>query len=197
MSTAEHADVNRRDFLYIATGAVGAVGTALVAWPFISQMNPSASVLALAQIEFDLSPLAEGQSVTLKWQGNPVFVRHRTQAEIDAAKQVPLDDLKDPNARNDNLKGDEPATDDNRVVGGKEKYLVMVGVCTHLGCVPVGDSPSRQFAVVEGNEKVGGWYCPCHGSQYDTSGRVRHGPAPKNLDVPPYNFTSDTVVRIG
>ena len=110
MSTAEHADVNRRDFLYIATGAMGAVGTALVAWPFISQMNPSASVLALAQIEFDLSPLAEGQSVTLKWQGNPVFVRHRTQAEIDAAKQVPMDDLKDPNARNDNLKGDDPAT---------------------------------------------------------------------------------------
>jgi ubiquinol-cytochrome c reductase iron-sulfur subunit len=162
------------------------VGTALVAWPFIDQMNPDASVLALSSIEFELAPLAEGQSVTIKWRGNPVFVRHRTPKEIEEAKAVPLSDLKDPIARNANVKDGEPATDENRVVGGKEQFLVMVGVCTHLGCVPIGQQGD-----------YGGWLCPCHGSHYDTAGRIRKGPAPENLAVPKYEYISDTKIRIG
>lgn len=195
MSTAVETDVNRRDFLYIATGAVGAVGAALTAWPFISQMNPDASVLALASIEVDLSPIAEGQAVTLKWRGNPVFVRHRTAKEIDAAKSVKIEELKDPMARNANVKEADPATDENRVVGGKEQFLIMMGVCTHLGCVPLGND--GDFAVVEGSTKTGGWFCPCHGSHYDTAGRIRKGPAPQNLPVPVYAYLSDTKIRIG
>jgi ubiquinol-cytochrome c reductase iron-sulfur subunit len=176
VSTAEHAvEANRRDFLYIATGAVGAVGAALAIWPFIDQMNPDASVLALATVELDLAPIAEGQSVTIKWRGNPVFVRHRTPKEIDEAKAVPLEQLVDP-----------LATDVNRVVGGKEQFLVMVGVCTHLGCVPIGQAGDFD-----------GWFCPCHGSHYDSAGRIRKGPAPQNLAVPKYEYISDTKIRIG
>ena len=186
MSTAEHADANRRDFLYIATGAASAVGAALVAWPFIDQMNPDASVRALATIELDLGPIAEGQSITVKWRGNPVFVRHRTAKEIDEAKAVPIEDLPDPDARNANVKEGSPATDVNRVVGGKEQYLVMMGVCTHLGCVPLGQQGDYD-----------GWFCPCHGSHYDTAGRIRKGPAPQNLAVPKYEYISDTKIRIG
>jgi len=187
VSTAEHAEnPNRRDFLYIATGAVGAVGTALAIWPFIDQMEPDASVLALATVELDLAPIAEGQSVIIKWRGNPVFVRHRTKKEIDDAKAVPLDRLVDPLARNANLKENAPATDENRVINGKEQYLVQVGVCTHLGCVPIGQAGD-----------YGGWFCPCHGSQYDTAGRIRRGPAPENLAVPKYEYISDTKIRIG
>jgi ubiquinol-cytochrome c reductase iron-sulfur subunit len=195
VSTAVETEVNRRDFLYVATGAVGAVGAALTAWPFISQMNPDASVLALASIEVDLSPIAEGQAVTLKWRGNPVFVRHRTAKEIEAAKAVSVDELPDRAARNANVKDGDPATDENRVVGGKEQYLVMMGVCTHLGCVPIGNE--GDFAVVEGSAKTGGWFCPCHGSHYDTAGRIRKGPAPQNLPVPVYAYLSDTKIRIG
>ena len=195
MSTADHADVNRRDFLYIATGAVGAVGVALAAWPFISQMNPDQSVLALASIEVDLAPIAEGQAVTVKWRGNPVFIRHRTPKEIEAAKAVSLAELPDRNARNANVKDGEPATDENRVVGGKEKFLVMMGVCTHLGCVPIGND--GEYAIVEGSAKTGGWFCPCHGSHYDTAGRIRKGPAPENLHVPAYAYLTDTKIRIG
>ena len=195
MSTAEHAETNRRDFLFIATGAVGAVGAALVAWPFISQMNPDAAVLALATIEVDLAPIAEGQAITIKWQGNPVFIRHRTQAEIDLAKSVKIEELIDPLARNANVKDGDPATDENRVVGGKEGFLVMMGVCTHLGCVPLGNDGN--FTVVEGSQKVGGWLCPCHGSQYDTAGRVRRGPAPQNLPVPKFAYIADSKIRIG
>ena len=195
MSTAEHAEVNRRDFLYIATGAVGAVGAALTAWPFISQMNPDASVLALASIEVDLAPVAEGQAITFKWRGNPVFVRHRTAKEIEAAKAVKIEDLNDPLARNANVKDSDPATDENRVVGGKEQFLIMMGVCTHLGCVPIGNE--GDYAVVEGNQKTGGWLCPCHGSHYDTAGRIRKGPAPENLQVPVYAYLTDTKIRIG
>ena len=196
MSTAEHAEVNRRDFLYIATGAVGAVGVALTAWPFINQMNPDASVLALASVEVDLAPIAEGQAITIKWRGNPVFIRHRTQPEIDAAKAVKMEDLKDPISRNANVKdANAPATDENRVVGGKEQYLVQMGVCTHLGCVPLGNE--GDYAVVEGAQKEGGWFCPCHGSHYDTAGRIRKGPAPQNLPVPKYEYLSDTKIRIG
>jgi ubiquinol-cytochrome c reductase iron-sulfur subunit len=186
VSTAEAAEGTRRDFLYIATGAVGVVGTLFALWPFIDQMNPDASVRALASIEVDLAPIAEGQAITVKWRGNPVFIRHRTPKEIEAAKAVPLDDLRDTEARNANLPENAPATDENRVVGGKENMLVMLGVCTHLGCVPLGH---------EG--KYEGWFCPCHGSMYDTSGRIRQGPAPLNLAVPEYAFLGDTKVKIG
>lgn len=165
---------NRRDFLYVATGAVGAVGVAAAIWPIIDQMNPDASVLALASIEFDLSGIEEGQSVTIKWRGLPVFVRHRTAAEIEEARAVPLSDLKDP----------EP--DSARVKEGHEQWLIMIANCTHLGCVPVGESGEYD-----------GWFCPCHGSHYDTAGRIRKGPAPVNLVVPPYEFVSDTLVQIG
>ena len=187
--------MNRRDFLYIATGAVGAVGAALAVWPLINQMNPDASVLALASVEVDLAPIAEGQAITIKWRGNPVFIRHRTQAEIDAAKSVNIEELPDPLARSANVKDGDPATDLNRVVDGKEQFIVMMGVCTHLGCVPIGNE--GDYAVVEGSAKTGGWFCPCHGSHYDTAGRIRRGPAPENLPVPAYAYLSDTKIRIG
>jgi ubiquinol-cytochrome c reductase iron-sulfur subunit len=164
----------RRDFLYVAAGAVGAVGVAGAAWPLINQLNPDASVLALATIETDISNIAEGESVTIKWRGLPVFIRHRTQAEIDEAKAVPMSDLKD------------PETDEQRTKPGHEQWLIMIANCTHLGCIPVGESGEYD-----------GWFCPCHGSVYDTSGRIRKGPAPKNLVLPPYEFLSDTLVQIG
>ncbi|MGI9373902.1 MAG: ubiquinol-cytochrome c reductase iron-sulfur subunit [Hyphomicrobiales bacterium] len=186
MTTIDNDDANRRDFLYIATGAVGATGAALVAWPLIDQMNPDASVKALASVEFDLAPIEEGQAVTIKWRGNPVFIRHRTAKDIEEAKAVPLDQLPDPIARNDNAADDAPATDINRVVDGKEKFLVMLGVCTHLGCVPIADAGEYD-----------GWFCPCHGSHYDTAGRIRKGPAPTNLQVPPFSYISDTKIQIG
>jgi ubiquinol-cytochrome c reductase iron-sulfur subunit len=195
----QHGDVTKRDFLYIATGAVGAVGTALVAWPFIHQMNPDASVRALAAIEVDLAPIAEGQEVTLKWRGNPVIIRNRTKVEIEAARAVKMEELVDPIARSAvAAEGDSAtATDENRTLKGHEQYLVMMGVCTHLGCVPQGDNPAKEFAVVEGSQKLGGWFCPCHGSHYDTAGRIRKGPAPENLAVPLYAFLSDTKIQIG
>jgi ubiquinol-cytochrome c reductase iron-sulfur subunit len=177
VSTAEHAETNRRDFLYIATGAVGAVGAALTAWPFINQMNPDASVLALASVEVDLAPIAEGQEITIKWRGTPVFVRHRTAAEIAAARETPLSALPD------------PQPDERRVQ--RPQWLVLVGVCTHLGCVPSGQKAT------EARGNYGGWFCPCHGSHYDTSGRIRLGPAPTNLAVPEYQFRTDTQIRIG
>ena len=194
-ATEHHGDVTKRDFLYIATGAVGAVGAALTAWPFIHQMNPDASVRALASIEVDVASIAEGQEVTIKWRGNPVIIRHRTAKEVEAAKAVPLADLKDPTARSANVKDGDPATDENRTLPGKEKFLIMMGVCTHLGCVPIGNQ--GEFGVVEGSAKHGGWFCPCHGSHYDTAGRIRKGPAPENLPVPPYKFLSDTKIQIG
>lgn len=186
MSTVEAAEGTRRDFLYIATGAVGAVGAALALWPFISQMNPDASVRALASIEVDLEPIAEGQSITVKWRGNPVFIRHRTSDEIEAARAVDLNDLPDRLARNANLPDGAPATDENRVIEGKEQYLVQMGVCTHLGCVPLGEQGDYH-----------GWFCPCHGSHYDTAGRIRKGPAPENLHIPRYEYLTDTRIRIG
>jgi ubiquinol-cytochrome c reductase iron-sulfur subunit len=194
-----HGDVNRRDFLYIATGAVSAAGAGLVAWPLINQMNPDASVKAMASVEVDLAPIAEGQAITLKWRGNPVFVRNRTKAEIEAAKAVPLSDLKDPIARSANGKDTDPATDENRVIvgenGATENYLVMMAVCTHLGCVPLGNE--GDFTVVEGHSKTGGWFCPCHGSHYDTAGRIRRGPAPENLPVPQYKYIGEKKIQIG
>jgi ubiquinol-cytochrome c reductase iron-sulfur subunit len=195
VSTADHVDASKRDFLYIATGAVGAVGAALTVWPLINQMNPDASVKALATVEVDLAPVAEGQAITIKWRGNPVFIRHRTKIEIEAAKAVKMEDLIDTAARSANVKDGDLASDENRVVGGKEQFLVMMGVCTHLGCVPIGNE--GDYAVVEGNAKTGGWYCPCHGSHYDTAGRIRKGPAPENLPVPAYAYLTDTKIRIG
>jgi ubiquinol-cytochrome c reductase iron-sulfur subunit len=195
VSKVEHVDGSKRDFLYIATGAVGAVGAAMTVWPLINQMNPDASVKALASVEIDLAPVAEGQAITIKWRGNPVFIRHRTKGEIEAAKAVKMEDLIDTAARSANVKDGGLATDENRVVGGKEQYLVMMGVCTHLGCVPIGNE--GEYAIVEGNAKTGGWYCPCHGSHYDTAGRIRKGPAPENLPVPQYAYLSDTKIRIG
>lgn len=170
----EGPETGRRDFLYVAAGAVGVVGVGAAVWPLINQLNPDASVLALASIEFDLSNIAEGESVTIKWRGLPVFVRHRTQAEIDEARAVPLSDLKD------------PETDEQRTKEGHEQWLIMIANCTHLGCIPVGESGEYD-----------GWFCPCHGSVYDTAGRIRKGPAPKNLVLPPYEFVSDTLVQIG
>ncbi len=171
------ASGSRRDFLDLLAWSTVAVGAGALAWPLIDQMNPSADVLALATIEVDLSQVAEGQAVTLKWRGKPVFIRHRTAEEIQTAREVPLGELRD------------PQPDEARVQ--KPEWLVMVGVCTHLGCVPLGNKPG------ENKGDFGGWFCPCHGSHYDTAGRIRKGPAPLNLEVPRYAFTADTTVSIG
>jgi len=165
----------RRDFIVLAASAMGVVGAGAIAWPLIDSLNPSADVLALASTEVDLSPIAEGQEVKVKWRGKPVFIRHRTKADIDAANAVDVASLRD------------PQKDSDRVKAGKEQWLVQIGVCTHLGCVPLGNK-SGDF---------GGWFCPCHGSHYDTAGRIRKGPAPHNLVVPQYEFTTDTTVKIG
>ena len=187
MSASETSDATRRDFLYIATGTAAAVGTAAVAWPFIDQMRPDASTLALATIEVDVSALEPGMSLTAKWRGRPVFIRNRTPEEVEAAQAVGLGELKDPLSRNANLAPDTPATDVDRSAGeGKENWIVMIGSCTHLGCVPLGQAGD-----------FGGWFCPCHGSHYDTAGRIRKGPAPQNLAVPTFSFVSDTVIKIG
>ncbi len=187
MSAQDTAEPTRRDFLYIATGMAGVVGAGGLAWPFIDQMRPDASTLAAASIEVDVSSLEEGSSLTVKWRGKPVFIRNRTAKEVDEAKDTALAELKDPLARNANLPADTPATDLARSAGeGKENWMVMIGVCTHLGCVPLGEAGI-----------FGGWFCPCHGSTYDTAGRIRSGPAPENMHVPEFSFVSDTVVKIG
>jgi ubiquinol-cytochrome c reductase iron-sulfur subunit len=185
-SATENSEPTRRDFIFIATGAMAAVGAAATLWPFVAQMNPDASVLALSTVEVDLNPLAEGQGITVQWRGNPVFLRHRTKKEIEEARNAPLGELKDPLARNENLPDDAPATDENRSAKDKPQYLLMMGVCTHLGCVPLGEAGDYH-----------GWFCPCHGSHYDTAGRIRKGPAPENLPIPKIEFVSDTAVRIG
>ncbi|NQV99108.1 MAG: ubiquinol-cytochrome c reductase iron-sulfur subunit [Rhodospirillales bacterium] len=174
---AEIDDQSKRDFLFISTAAVGAVGTAIAAWPFIDQMNPAADTLALSTTEVSLEPIEEGQSITVVWRGKPVFIRHRTAEEIADAVAVQANDLID------------PQTDADRVQ--KPEWLIMVGVCTHLGCIPLGNKAG------ESRGDFGGWFCPCHGSHYDTSGRIRKGPAPKNLPVPEYSFLSDLKVKIG
>ncbi|MGI9407285.1 MAG: ubiquinol-cytochrome c reductase iron-sulfur subunit [Hyphomicrobiaceae bacterium] len=180
----------RRDFLFVATGAFAAVGGAAATWPLIDQMNPDASALALASIEIDLSPIAEGQAITAVWRRKPIFIRHRTAKEIEAARATEVGDLSDTDAR---LLGDEglEATDENRTKKDHEKWLVLVGICTHLGCIPKGQRLGDRKGEYDG------WFCPCHGSHYDTSGRIRKGPAPRNLDVPPYTFLSDTKIKIG
>jgi ubiquinol-cytochrome c reductase iron-sulfur subunit len=168
---------------------MAAVGAAGVVVPLVHQMNPDASVLALSTKDVDLSSLVVGQAIKVVWQGKPVFIRHRTAEEISEAEATPMGALKDGKARNDNLTGSQPATDKNRDVN--PAFMVVVGVCTHLGCVPLGTSQG------ESRGDYNGWFCPCHGSHYDTAGRIRKGPAPENLLVPPYEFISDTAIRIG
>ncbi len=171
--------VRRRDFIYVATGAFAGVGTVAALWPFVSQMNPSADVLALASIEVDLTPIEEGQGVKALWQSKPVFVRNLTAKEQQEADAVPLSDLRD------------PETLEQRTEPGHKNWLINVGVCTHLGCIPLG--------ITEGEPRgdYGGYFCPCHGSHYDTAARIRKGPAPTNLVVPPYTFKTPTLVEIG
>tara|TARA_B100001029_G_C14984149_1_gene407909 strand:+ start:89 stop:601 length:513 start_codon:yes stop_codon:yes gene_type:complete len=163
---------NRRDFLTTVTAATGAVGVGAVVWPLIDQMNPDASVKALASTEVDISLVEPGQSITVLWRGKPVFIKRRTEEEIQKAREVDLKDLKHPEKDEDRAKNPE--------------WLVMLGVCTHLGCVPLGDKG-----------EYGGWFCPCHGSHYDTSGRIRKGPAPTNMEVPKYEFVNNSTIKIG
>jgi ubiquinol-cytochrome c reductase iron-sulfur subunit len=189
------AEPTRRDFLFIATAAAGAVGAAAAFIPIIDQMNPSADVLALASIEIDLAPIQQGQAVTFTWRSHPLFVRRRTPEEISAARDVKFDDLLDPLARNANLPDNAPATDENRLnrsgTGRNPSGLCWSASAPILGCTPeASTATSRQG-------DYGGWLCHCHGSQYDTAGRVRVGPAPRNLDVPVYTFLSDTRIRVG
>ena len=169
--------VIRRDFLTYTALGMGAIGAGSFLWPVIDSMNPSKDVLALASTEVDISALEVGQNITVQWRGKPVFIRHRTREDIVQADSVDVGALID------------PQTDDQRVVN--KQYLVMVGICTHLGCVPVGQKDTDSKGDYEG------WFCPCHGSHYDTSGRIRQGPAPKNLEIPPYEFVSETVIRVG
>jgi ubiquinol-cytochrome c reductase iron-sulfur subunit len=175
----ESGGATRRDVLDVVTWSAVAIGAGTMVWPLISSMNPSADVLALSTTEVDVSQVPEGVGITIMWRGRPTFVRHRTAAEIEEARAVPLSELKD------------PETDEARVKEGKEAFLIVGGNCTHLGCVPLGNKPT------DDRGEFGGWFCPCHGSEYDTSGRIRRGPAPLNLPVPEYAFISDTVARIG
>ncbi|MBA3326595.1 MAG: ubiquinol-cytochrome c reductase iron-sulfur subunit [Rhodobacteraceae bacterium] len=178
--------VSRRDFLYVATGAAGAVATAAAVWPLVNQMNPSADVQALSSIRVDVSAIEPGSQLTVKYLGKPVFVRRRTEEDIAEADAEPVNALPDPLARNANIEPDAPATDANRALGESGEWLVMVGVCTHLGCVPLSDAGD-----------FGGWFCPCHGSHYDTAGRVRRGPAPENLYIPVASFVEEGVLQLG
>jgi ubiquinol-cytochrome c reductase iron-sulfur subunit len=173
--TATSAEPTRRDFLYIATGTVAAVGGAASLVPLIAQMNPDASTIAAgAPIEVDLGPIAPGQVIKVFWRSQPIFISHRTKKEIEEARSVQVSSLPDPQA------------DKDRVKAGTDEWLVLIGICTHLGCIPLAHQGTYD-----------GWFCPCHGSQYDTSGRIRQGPAPKNLPLPPYKFLSDSKIRIG
>jgi len=174
--TTEHEEegVKRRDFLFVAAGGFGAVAAGAAVWPLIDQMNPSADVLALSSIEVDLSPIEVGQAIKVKWRGKPVYIRRRTAEEIAEARAVAAVDLPD------------MQLDVDRVKEGHDEWLVLIGVCTHLGCIPID---------FEGD--YGGWYCPCHGSHYDTSGRIRKGPAPKNLEIPEYFFMDNNRIKIG
>jgi len=175
VTTASSVDSTRRDFLFVATGAAAAVGGVAALWPFVSQMNPDASTIAAgAPIDVDLAPIAEGQDIKVFWRGKPIYISHRTKKQIDEARSVPVSSLPD------------PQTDQARVKDGHDQWLVVIGICTHLGCIPIAH---------EGN--YDGFFCPCHGSQYDSSGRIRQGPAPANLPVPPYQFVSDSKIQIG
>ena len=171
--------VTKRDFLALVASAGAAVMVGAIAWPLIDSMTPAADTLAVSSVEVDLKPIPIGSGITLLWRGQPVFVRHRTPDEIKAAQTVPMSQLTD------------PQEDSARVKAGHEQWLVLIAVCTHLGCIPLGNKSGQKRG------DWGGYYCPCHGSQYDTSGRVRHGPAPLNLNVPPYVFETDTKIKIG
>ena len=164
--------VKRREFIFTATYAVGAVGVGATIWPLIDQMNPDSSVKALASTEVDISQIEPGKSITVLWRGKPVFIKRRTQEEIAEAQSVSLDDLPHPEKDQDRVKNPE--------------WLVMLGICTHLGCVPLSDKG-----------EYNGWFCPCHGSHYDTSGRIRKGPAPTNMEIPKYAFVDDNTIKIG
>jgi|TARA_B100001564_G_C20556204_1_gene631540 ubiquinol-cytochrome c reductase iron-sulfur subunit len=170
-------DEEKRDFLFITTAGLAAAGGAVTVFSMIDTMNPAKDVLALSTTEVDLSPVEEGQSLTVMWRGKPIFIRHRTSNEISEANNTSVGDLK------------HMASDESRVKN--PKWLVVVGVCTHLGCVPLGQK------IGDNKGQFGGWFCPCHGSHYDTSGRIRKGPAPLNLEIPPYEFVSDDIIKIG
>ncbi len=186
MSHAEDNAGSRRDFLYVATAATGAVAGGAAVWPLVNQMNPSADVLALASIEVDISEVEVGTQITVKWRGKPVFIRRRSAEEIEAARAETLGEFPDQSARNANAPSAD-ASDENRAMDEAGEWLVMMGVCTHLGCVPLGD----------GAGEFGGWFCPCHGSHYDTSGRIRKGPAPENLAVPTARFLDENTIKLG
>ena len=171
--------VPRRDFLYLTAGAFGAVAAGSALWPFIDSMNPAADTLALATTEVNVSSVEVGQTITVVWRGKPIFIHRRSEQEVAEIRAEDWQTLRD------------PQSDEQRVQKGHDAFLVLIGVCTHLGCIPMGSKPGQ----VKG--EFGGWFCPCHGSHYDKSGRIRKGPAPKNLAVPPYTFVSDNLVRIG
>jgi ubiquinol-cytochrome c reductase iron-sulfur subunit len=172
-------EAGKRDFLKLVAGASAAIFAGALAWPLIDSMEPSADVLALGSVEVELGPIPEGQAITVLWRGKPMFVRHRTPKEIKEAEDVTMAQLID------------PQTDADRVKAGHTQWLIVIGICTHLGCIPLGNKPT------DPRGEWGGWFCPCHGSQYDTSGRVRHGPAPLNLALAPYEFETDTKIKIG
>ncbi len=184
VSTDSDPQGTRRDFLYVATAATGAVAGGAAVWPLINQMNPSADVTALSSIEVDISGIEPGTQLTVKFLGKPVFIRRRTEDEIKAARDLDISTLRDGESRNANIEGD--ASDANRALDESGEWLVMIGVCTHLGCVPLGEAGD-----------FGGWFCPCHGSHYDTSGRIRKGPAPENLPIPLVTFIDDTTIKLG
>ncbi len=184
---AEDHGGTRRDFLYYATAGAATVTAAAAIWPVVNQMNPSADVAALASIEVDISAVQPGTQLTVKWQGKPIFIRHRTPKEINEARAVKIADLPDRNAENMNLPAGALATDENRALDKEGKWLVQIGICTHLGCVPLGD----------GAGEYDGWFCPCHGSQYDSAGRIRKGPAPRNLEIPVAKFVDAKTIKLG
>ncbi|MCV2890765.1 ubiquinol-cytochrome c reductase iron-sulfur subunit [Ruegeria aquimaris] len=186
MSHAEDHEGTRRDFLYYATAGAGAVATGAAVWPLVNQMNPSADVQALSSIRVDVSGVEVGTQISVKFLGKPVFIRRRTEEEISEARAVELGELIDQSAENPNKPGAD-ASDENRSLDESGEWLVMMGVCTHLGCVPLGD----------GAGDFHGWFCPCHGSHYDTSGRIRKGPAPENLHIPVAEFVDENTIKLG
>lgn len=186
VSHADETAGSRRDFLYYVTAGAGAVATGAAVWPLVNQMNPSADTRALASILVDISGVEVGTQLTVKWRGKPVFIRRRSPEEIEAARTTALSELPDANAENANIGAEADASDANRTLDEAGEWLVMMGVCTHLGCVPLGNAGD-----------FGGWFCPCHGSHYDTAGRIRKGPAPRNLPVPVAKFENDTTIKLG
>ena len=185
MSQGKEKKGTRRDFLHVATATAGVLTVGGAVWPLVNQMNPSADVKALASIEVDVAGVEPGSQLTVKWLGKPVFIRRRTQVEIDSARAVDITLLPDQTSGNKNIIASD-ASDLNRTLDSEGEWLVMIGVCTHLGWVPLGDAGD-----------FGGWFCPCHGSHYDTAGRIRRGPAPRNLDIPVARFISDDIIKLG